>query len=68
VPRPPKRSPSPAHRFAQGGGILLIAVGVVSIPGTLDSDHGWNIAVLFVCGVLGLAAAGRWDRDYALGL
>jgi len=67
VPRPAKRSSSPAQRFARGGGLLLIAVGLVSIPGSLDSDHGWNIAVLLVCGGLGVAAAGRWDRDYALG-
>src|SRR5262245_61188700 len=67
MPRAPRRAPTPAYRFARGGGLLLIAVGVVSIPATLDADHGWNIAVLIACGLLGLAAAGRWDRDYALG-
>ena len=67
MPRPPERKPSPADRFARGGGLLLIAIGLVSIPATLDSDHGWNIAVLVVCGALGVFAAGRWERDYALG-
>jgi hypothetical protein len=59
----------PAERFARIGGLVLIVAGVIGLlfgAGFVGAG-GWQDALHLVAGVLGLAAASSWAREYALG-
>lgn len=60
---------SPAERYARIAGALLLLAGLVGLifGGELVGSGGWQDALHIVAGVLGLAAASSWARDYALG-
>jgi hypothetical protein len=60
--------PSPAARYARIAGAVLVAAGLVGLifGGSLVGSSGWQDALHLVAGVLGLAAAASWARDYAL--
>jgi hypothetical protein len=62
-------SPSPADRYARAAGVALVAAGLVGVVfGAGLVGGGWQAALHLATGLLGLAAAGRWARDCALGL
>jgi hypothetical protein len=60
---------STAQRYARGAGVILIAAGLAGLlfGWGLVGAGGWQDALHIAAGVLGLAAASSWARDYALG-
>lgn len=60
---------TPAQRYARIVGCLLVLAGVVGLlfGGEQLGSSGWQDALRIAVGVLGLAAASTWARDYALG-
>ena len=60
---------TPAGRYAVLAGTALVAAGAIGLlfDASFVGAGGWQDAIHLATGILGLAAARSWARDYALG-
>ena len=60
---------TPAARYAVLAGAALVAAGAIGLlfDASFVGAGGWQDAIHLATGILGLAAARSWARDYALG-